>query len=122
MLATLSYLRFLPSPDQNVLSLSFCLSLHSYPAAESGNAVSDRAAEVVMMRAVLEILHTPRGSKVWRRSLVLIALPGALAMDQSKTPRLAVLVRRLPRSRSRCVLCQCLHLRLASWWSRLFRV
>ena len=80
--ATLSYLRFLPSPDQNVLSLSFCLSLHSYPAAESGNAVSDRAADSVMVRLLLDTPHTPGRPQVWRKSLVLIALPGALPVDQ----------------------------------------
>ena len=89
--ATLSYLRVLPSPDQDVLSLFFCLSLHPYSAAESGNAASDRAAKVVMMRTKLEMWHTPVRPKVRRGSLVLIALPGALAARQSKILRHAVL-------------------------------
>jgi len=88
--ATLSYLRILPSPDQDVLSFFLCLSLHPYSAAKSGNAASDRAAEVVMMRMKLEMSHTPGRPKVRRGSLVLIAPPGALAVNQSKIPRHAV--------------------------------
>ena len=90
--AALSYLRVLPSPDHNVLSLSFCLSLHPYPAAESGNAASDRAVESVMMRRILEMSHTPGCPKVRRGSLVLIALPGALPMGQSNVLRHILLV------------------------------
>lgn len=91
--AALSYLRVLPSPDHNVLSFLFCLSTHPYPAAESGNAASDRAVEIVMMRAVLKMSHTPGRPEVPRRSLVLIALPGALATDQSNVLRHAPVVR-----------------------------
>lgn len=41
----------------------------------------------VMMRMILEILHTPKCPKVRRGSLVLIAPPGDLEMGQSKIPR-----------------------------------
>ena len=43
------------SPDHDVLSLFFCLSSRPYPAAASGNAVSDRAADSVMVRLLLDI-------------------------------------------------------------------
>lgn len=110
--ATLSYLRVLPSPDQDVLSLSFCLSLHPNPAAASGNALRDRAATLVMMPLLLTILHTPRRPKARRRSLVLIAPAGALPTGQSKLPRHAIVVMDLLLGRTRCVVCPCLHLRL----------
>jgi hypothetical protein len=50
---------FSTHPDQFTLSLFLCLSLHTYPASESGNAVRDLSAEAVIMRTLLNILRAP---------------------------------------------------------------
>jgi hypothetical protein len=64
---------FSPHLDQFTLSLFLCLSLHSHPAAESGNAVRDLSSDAVIMRTLLAILRVPAYGTVRRGSLVLIA-------------------------------------------------